>query len=96
MIAVDIGNARIKLGLFAERCAADLPEPLQTLSLDGDSPELADIRESYGALSTVMTEYLMAAKVKIPKYNNERQRFLTHEEADQFRLICNWLYRRYY
>jgi len=29
--------------------------------------ELADIRESYGALSTVMTEYLMAAKVKIPK-----------------------------
>ncbi len=29
--------------------------------------ELADIRESYGALSTIMTEYLMAAKVKIPK-----------------------------
>jgi nanoRNase/pAp phosphatase (c-di-AMP/oligoRNAs hydrolase) len=29
--------------------------------------ELADIRENYGALSTIMTEYLLAAKVKIPK-----------------------------
>ncbi len=29
--------------------------------------ELADIRENYGALSTMMTEYLLAAKVKIPK-----------------------------
>ena len=29
--------------------------------------ELADIREKYGALSTVMTEYLLAAKIKIPK-----------------------------
>jgi nanoRNase/pAp phosphatase (c-di-AMP/oligoRNAs hydrolase) len=29
--------------------------------------ELADVRENYGALSTIMTEYLLAAKVKIPK-----------------------------
>jgi nanoRNase/pAp phosphatase (c-di-AMP/oligoRNAs hydrolase) len=29
--------------------------------------ELADIRENYGALSTMMTEYLLAAKVRIPK-----------------------------
>ncbi len=29
--------------------------------------ELADIRENYGALSTMMTEYLLAAKVKISK-----------------------------
>jgi len=29
--------------------------------------ELADIREKYGALSSVMTEYLLAAKIKIPK-----------------------------
>lgn len=29
--------------------------------------ELEDIRESYGSLSTVMTEYLLAAKVKIPR-----------------------------
>ncbi len=29
--------------------------------------ELADVRENYGALSTMMTEYLLAAKVRIPK-----------------------------
>ncbi len=29
--------------------------------------ELADVREKYGALSTIMTEYLLAAKMKIPK-----------------------------
>ena len=29
--------------------------------------ELADIRENYGALSTIMTEYLLAAKIKVPK-----------------------------
>jgi len=29
--------------------------------------ELADIRDNYGALSTMMTEYLLGAKVRIPK-----------------------------
>ncbi|MBM4272021.1 MAG: phosphoesterase [Deltaproteobacteria bacterium] len=29
--------------------------------------ELADVRDNYGALSTMMTEYLLAAKVKIPR-----------------------------
>ena len=29
--------------------------------------ELADVRQEYGALSTVMTEYLLAARVRIPK-----------------------------
>jgi len=32
-VAADVGNARIKLGLFAEGCAAGLLEPLQTLPL---------------------------------------------------------------
>jgi type III pantothenate kinase len=40
LIAVDIGNARIKLGLF--RCAVGgaLPEPQRTLHLSGVAPEL--------------------------------------------------------
>lgn len=29
--------------------------------------ELADVRDKYGALSTIMTEYLIGAKIKIPK-----------------------------
>ena len=37
LIAVDVGNARIKLGLFAGGCAAGLPEPVRTLPLLGDN-----------------------------------------------------------
>ncbi len=43
LIAVDIGNAQIKLGLFAAGCAAGLPEPLRTLSLGGDVPDFERI-----------------------------------------------------
>jgi type III pantothenate kinase len=39
-IAIDIGNARIKLGLFAGDCTAELPEPIRTLPLLGNTPEL--------------------------------------------------------
>jgi type III pantothenate kinase len=43
LIAADVGNARIKLGLFACGCAAGLPEPVQTLPLLGDEPDLDEI-----------------------------------------------------
>lgn len=33
---------------------------------DSDA-ELVDIRENYGALATIMTEYLLASKIKIPR-----------------------------
>jgi type III pantothenate kinase len=39
LIAVDIGNSRIKLGLFRECQAAGLPEAETTLHLDGRKPE---------------------------------------------------------
>jgi type III pantothenate kinase len=51
LIAVDIGNARIKLGLFDVGCAnstgdpesAVLPETARTFPLDGDSPDFDQI-----------------------------------------------------
>lgn len=42
-IAVDIGNARIKLGLFGGDCATGIPEPIRVLPLLGDAPELDEI-----------------------------------------------------
>ena len=42
-VAADVGNARIKLGLFQDDCAARLPEPVRTLALVG-KPELDRIR----------------------------------------------------
>ena len=40
LIAVDVGNAQMKLGAFADNSAAELPEPTTTLRLDGSRPEL--------------------------------------------------------
>ena len=39
LIAVDVGNARIKLGLFRPDRGDALPEPERTLQLDGRRPE---------------------------------------------------------
>jgi type III pantothenate kinase len=39
LIAVDVGNSRIKLGLFRHTVAAGLPEPQATLHLTGRLPE---------------------------------------------------------
>ena len=49
LIAVDIGNARIKLGLFIGDCAEGLPEPERTLPLQGNAPELDEIGTWLGA-----------------------------------------------
>ena len=43
LIAVDVGNSRIKLGLFRQRAAAGLPEPQATLHLTGRLPEFEDL-----------------------------------------------------
>ncbi len=39
-LAVDVGNARTKLGLFTGDCAQGLPEPRSTLALSEDAAEL--------------------------------------------------------
>ncbi len=39
LIAVDVGNSRIKIGLFRQAVAAGLPEPQATLHLTGRLPE---------------------------------------------------------
>ncbi len=51
LIAVDIGNARIKLGQFAGGCASGLPEPRRTLPLVGRAPDLDAIGPWLGDLA---------------------------------------------
>ena len=43
LMAVDIGNARIKLGCFPAAGREPLPEPERTLPLAGDAPQLAEL-----------------------------------------------------
>jgi type III pantothenate kinase len=49
LIAVDVGNARIKFGLFAEASSGSgLPEPQRTLHLAGGAPPLDGLAEWLG------------------------------------------------
>jgi type III pantothenate kinase len=43
LLAVDVGNARMKIGLFDTSIGNALPEPIRTLPLDGDAPEFDSI-----------------------------------------------------
>ena len=43
LIAVDVGNSRIKAGLFRETVASGLPEPETTLHLTGRLPEFEQL-----------------------------------------------------
>lgn len=43
LIAVDVGNSRIKLGLFRQSSAAGLPEPEASLHLTGRLPEFGQL-----------------------------------------------------
>jgi len=42
-LAVDVGNARMKIGVFGPFIGDALPEPIRTLPLDGDAPEFDSI-----------------------------------------------------
>jgi type III pantothenate kinase len=42
-LAVDIGNARMKIGVFDTSIVDALPEPIRTLPLNGDAPEFDSI-----------------------------------------------------
>ena len=43
LLAVDVGNARMKIGVFGPFLGNALPEPIRTLPLDGDAPEFDSI-----------------------------------------------------
>jgi type III pantothenate kinase len=54
LIAIDIGNARIKLGCFAASCAlapsALFPEPESTLTLSSDAPQWTELVQWLGPM----------------------------------------------
>lgn len=81
LIAVDIGNSRIKLGLFEHAPSVALPEPVRTLTIDPNWPE-AQLLEWLPAapdqltwwvssvqrtVSTHLFDWLTAQKVKRKK-----------------------------
>jgi len=51
LVAVDVGNTRLKLGLFTECGGKLLPEPQRTLSVAGDGSEFGRIDDWLGPLA---------------------------------------------
>ena len=45
LVAVDVGNSRIKLGLFHDLSGDSLPSPAKTLSLPGPDGDLSQVDE---------------------------------------------------
>lgn len=60
MIAVDIGNNRIKLGRFAAVAAATLPLPSATFQLDAAQPDLEDLGQWLAADAVAPTRWWIA------------------------------------
>ncbi len=77
LIAVDVGNSRIKLGLFRCSVGTGLPEPENTLHLTGRLPEFdqlhswlkgfAQCEERNRAAPCVSVGTLAASTVRLPR-----------------------------
>ena len=61
LIAVDIGNARMKIGVFGNTVAHALPEPMRTLALNGDEPQLDDLASWLNDLAGEKLSWFLAS-----------------------------------
>ncbi len=59
--AVDIGNARMKIGVFGSLIGNALPEPMRVLPLDGDAPELECIESWLDDLAAEKLPWFLAS-----------------------------------
>ena len=60
-LAVDIGNARLKLGLFDDIPGKGLPEPLRSLPLEGYVPQFASLTSWLEDLSDQKLSWFLAS-----------------------------------
>lgn len=61
LVAVDVGNTRVKLGLFESATAAGLPAPSKTLSLASLDGELAQVETWLGPLAANTVNWRIAS-----------------------------------
>ncbi len=61
LIAVDIGNARLKVGVFDAIVGHSLPEPVRTLALEGDAPQLDELVSWFEDLSKQKLSWVLAS-----------------------------------
>jgi type III pantothenate kinase len=61
LLAVDIGNARMKIGAFGASVGDAFPEPIRTLPLDGDAPDFDSIAAWLDVLAAEKLSWLLAS-----------------------------------
>ncbi|MBN2578230.1 MAG: type III pantothenate kinase [Pirellulales bacterium] len=61
LIAIDVGNARVKLGRFGSIPDAGLPEPMAVLPLDGEAPDWDAIQAWLGSEATAPPRWSIAS-----------------------------------
>jgi len=87
-VAADVGNARIKLGLFDAGVALALPEPLRTLPLVGDRPALDDILPWLADSADAALAWRIAS-VNRPAASRLLDWIETHRPADRVVLLAS-------
>lgn len=92
LVAVDVGNARIKLGLFPATNDAAVPEPLRTLPLVGESPAFDQIgpwlAESSCACEAAVYEWRIAS-VHRPAASRLIDWLREHRPTESVTLLCS-------
>jgi type III pantothenate kinase len=88
LVAVDIGNARIKLGLFADECAEAIPEPLRTLPLLGNEPELDAITPWLSDIHKTRGSHWHIASVNRPAASRLIDWLAEHRPEDRVTLLA--------
>jgi type III pantothenate kinase len=85
-IAVDIGNARMKVGVFDAIFGNGLPEPTGTLALDGQSPQFDGLISWLSDLADLKLSWLLAS-VNRPSATGLIQWLRNHRPDDAVTLL---------
>jgi len=87
LVAVDVGNNRIKCGLFLPRTAAGLPEPEQTLALAGASDEFDRLSTLVASVAGQAIAWWIGS-VNRPKATRLMEWVRSHRPSDMIRLLA--------
>jgi type III pantothenate kinase len=89
LVAVDVGNSRIKLGLFRNNIAAGLPEPETSLHLDGQRPEFERFSSWLTAAGKVDQLRWHIGRVNRPAASRLIDWLRDHRGADEIMLLTS-------
>lgn len=88
LVAVDIGNTRVKFGLFEEIAESGLPQPARTLGMSGVDGQLAEVEPWLGR--PIAEAYWLIACVNRPTTTRIVDWLRERQAADRTRLLASF------